>query len=162
MKILCTDIQPVPTEVFSGPVAHYTSLEDLLRESDFVIPLVPLTDQTKHMLNTRTLALLKPGSFLVNAGRGSVVDEQAVAAALAGGRLGGYAADVFEMEDWALPDRPGAVDPQLLSMTDRTVFTPHLGSAVRDVRRAIEMEAGANILEALAGKTPRGAINRST
>jgi phosphonate dehydrogenase len=111
-------------------------------------------------LNTRTLALLKPGSFLINAGRGSVVDERAVAAALRSGHLGGYAADVFEMEDWALPDRPQTLAPELLAMTERTVFTPHLGSAVRDVRLAIEMEAAANILEALAGKTPQGAINQ--
>jgi phosphonate dehydrogenase len=83
-----------------------------------------------------------------------------VAGALATGHLGGYAADVFEMEDWARPDRPRAVDPQLLSMTDLTVFTPHLGSAVGTVRRAIEMEAARNILEALDGKAPRGAVNR--
>jgi phosphonate dehydrogenase len=160
MKVLYTDRQPVSTEVFAGTLARYTSLENLLRESDFVIPLVPLNAQTHHLLNTRTLALMKPGSFLVNAGRGSLVDERAVAGALATGHLGGYAADVFEMEDWARPDRPRAVDPQLLSMTDRTVFTPHLGSAVGTVRLAIEMEAAQNILEALNGKTPRGAVNQ--
>jgi phosphonate dehydrogenase len=159
MKVLYADIQPVPTEVFAGTVVHYTSLENLLRESDFVIPLVPLNARTHHLLNARTLSLLKPGCFLVNAGRGSLVDERAVAEALSDGRLGGYAADVFEMEDWARPDCPRAVDPQLLSMTDRTVFTPHLGSAVGTVRRAIEMEAAQNILEALDGKAPRGAVN---
>ena len=60
---------------------------------------------------------------------------------------------------WRIGPRPIArkpVDPQLLSMTDRTVFMPHLGSAVGTVRRAIEMEAAQNILEALDGKAPRG------
>ena len=71
----------------------------------------------------------KPGALLINVGRGSVVDERAVAAALEGGALGGYAADVFEMEDWALPDRPRSIDPRLRTHP-RTLFTPHLGSAV--------------------------------
>jgi phosphonate dehydrogenase len=160
MKIMYTDIQPVPTEMFAGTVAVYASLENLLRESDFVIPLAPLTTQTRHLLNARTLTLMKPGSFLVNAGRGSLVDERAVAEALAGGHLAGYAADVFELEDWALADRPRDINLQLLSLTERTVFTPHLGSAVGAVRLAIEMEAAQNILEALNGKTPRGAVNQ--
>jgi len=160
MKILYADTQPIPEEKFPGRALVYTTLEDLLRESDFVIPLVPLTDQTRHLLNARTLALLKPGSFLVNASRGSIVDEEAVSEALRSGHLGGYAADVFEMEDWALPNRPGTIHPKLLMMTERTVFTPHLGSAVEAVRLEIEMEAALNILEALNGETPRGAVNR--
>ena len=104
---------------------------------------------------------MKPGSFLVNAGRGSLVDERAVAVLLPTGHLGGDAADVFEMEDWALPHRPRAVDPQLLSMTDRTVFMlpPRFGGR-GPCGWAIEMEAARNILEALDGKAPRGAVNR--
>ncbi|MGI8448545.1 MAG: NAD(P)-dependent oxidoreductase [Streptosporangiaceae bacterium] len=78
-----------------------------LREvSDVVVPSLPLTGETRHLLGAEALATMRPGAFLVNVGPGSVVDEDAVAAALASGRLGGYAADVFAMENRALPDRP--------------------------------------------------------
>ncbi|MEE9251386.1 MAG: NAD(P)-dependent oxidoreductase, partial [Alphaproteobacteria bacterium] len=78
---------------------------ELVGRSDFLVVAVPLVDGTKHLIDAHVLRKLKPGCHLVNISRGSVVDEQAVADALARGRLGGYAADVFEMEDWARPDR---------------------------------------------------------
>ena len=86
----------------------------------------------------------------------SVADEAAVADALSGGRIGGYAADVFEMEDWALDDRPRSIEPRLLSDHDRTLFTPHLGSGVVAVRREIEAAAARNLLAVLQGKEPPG------
>ena len=63
------------------------------------------------------------------------------------------------MEDWALKDRPKSIHPALLSQVDKTVFTPHLGSAVDDVRRSIALEAAHNIIQALGGEKPGGAIN---
>jgi phosphonate dehydrogenase len=101
---------------------------------------------------------MKSGALLINVGRGSVVDENAVADALETGALGGYAADVFEFEDWALPDRPIAVDPRLRAHP-RTVFTPHLGSAVDRVRREIAMRAADNVADVLGGRAPRDAAN---
>ncbi|MFX7667030.1 NAD(P)-dependent oxidoreductase, partial [Acinetobacter baumannii] len=86
-------------------------------------------------------------------------DEAAVADALESGHLGGYAADVFECEDWARPGRPGAIDARLTRPDARTVLTPHIGSAVMSVRRQIEFSAATSIIEALAGKVPSGAIN---
>jgi phosphonate dehydrogenase len=83
-----------------------------------------------------------------------------VAEALQEGHLAGYAADVFEMEDWALTERPSAIHTQLLLMREKTVFTPHLGSVVQAVWLEIEREAAGNILEALNGQIPLGAINR--
>ena len=112
---------------------------------------MPLTPATLHLIGRDALARMKPGALLINVGRGSVVDESAVADALEAGALGGYAADVFEMEDWALPDRPQAIDPRLLAHP-RTLFTPHLGSAVERVRREIEMRAADNIADVLAGR----------
>jgi phosphonate dehydrogenase len=102
---------------------------------------------------------MKRGAFLVNAGRGSLVHEAAVAASLASGHLAGYAADVFEMEDWALDARPRNIHPQLLADRARTLFTPHLGSAVEEVRLAIAMDAAKNIVEALESRKPHGAVN---
>lgn len=129
-----------------------------LAESDYVMLAAPLTLATHHLIGKAALAAMKPGALLINVGRGSVVDESAIADALEQGRLGGYAADVFEMEDWALPDRPPAIAPRLRTHP-RTLFTPHLGSAVAQVRRAIELRAAENIVDALAGKRPRDAIN---
>jgi phosphonate dehydrogenase len=134
------------------------SLDTALATSDFIILCAPLTPGSRHQLEADALARMKPGALLVNVGRGSVVDGRAVADALETGALGGYAADVFEMEDWALPDRPKAIDARLRAHP-RTLFTPHLGSAVVRVRQAIEMRAVDNIADLLAGRPPRDAIN---
>jgi phosphonate dehydrogenase len=87
-----------------------------------------------------------------------VVDEQAVLAALQAGRLGGYAADVFAMEDWALPGHPVQIPPGLLSHP-RTLFTPHLGSAVDNVRRDMSLAAARQVEQALRGQRPEHAVN---
>jgi phosphonate dehydrogenase len=151
---------------FSCRVQYYdpsadesTPLDVLLASSDFVLPLLPLTSDTLHLLDGPALAQMKPGSYLINVSRGSVVDEDAVADALESGHLAGYAADTFEMEDWARPDRPREINPRLLRLTDRTLFTPHLGSAVAPARLQIELAAAANILQALRGERPSDAIN---
>lgn len=135
-----------------------TGLQRALAASDFIILAAPLTQATHHLIASEALAQIKRGALLINVGRGSVVDELAVVEALEKGLLAGYAADVFEMEDWALPGRPRLVDPRL-RMHPRTLFTPHLGSAVENVRRAIEMRAVDNIEDALAGRKPRDAVN---
>jgi len=138
----------------------YVPLEYLLQNSDFVVPMVPLTPATMHMINEKTIAQMKPGSFLINTGRGSVVDEQAVASALASGHLAGYGADVFQMEDWARIDRPWGIPQALLDDVEKTFFTPHIGSAVDSLRREIAMEAARSIIRALDGEMPNGALNQ--
>lgn len=133
-------------------------LDTLLALSDIVILALALNPHTLHTINAERLARCKPGAFLINPCRGSVVDEAAVAQALVSGQLGGYAADVFEMEDWARADRPRQISKALLSHPN-TLFTAHIGSAVRDVRLAIEHRAADNILQALSGQRPLDAIN---
>jgi phosphonate dehydrogenase len=140
-----------------GLVRH--PLEDLLAESDFILVTAPLTAQSRHILDAAALARVKPGGYLVNIGRGSVLDEAAVAAALSSGQLAGYAADVYEFEDRERPDRPLGIHPALLACPDKTLFTPHLGSAVEGVRLQIELEAARAILSVLGGAEPVGAIN---
>jgi phosphonate dehydrogenase len=134
-------------------------LEGLLAQSDFILMTAPLTPRTRHIINATTLAKTKPGLYLVNVGRGSVVDEAAVAEALASGHIAGYAADVYEFEDWGRHDRPLGIHPGLLASPDKTLFTPHLGSAVDSVRREIALQAAHAILSALKGDPPAGAIN---
>jgi phosphonate dehydrogenase len=136
-----------------------TPLDALLASSDFVLPLLPLTTETLHLIDRDALARIKRGAYLINVSRGSIVDEEAVADALESGHLAGYAADTFEMEDWALPHRPREINPRLLRLAERTLFTPHLGSAVASARREIELAAANNILQALRGERPSGAIN---
>ncbi len=143
---------------FAGTVVR-APLEAVLSESDYVVLALPLTPETVHIIGPAALAAMKPGAFLVNPARGSLVDEAAIADAIDSGRLAGYAADVFECEDWARADRPGAIEPRLAAADTRTVLTPHIGSAVRDVRMRIEAEAAAGILDVLRGDAPRGAIN---
>lgn len=137
----------------------FATLPELLQHSDFIFVLAPLTPETRHMFDAPALVRMKPGSFLINMGRGSIVNEMAVAGALQSGHLGGYAADVFEMEDWAQADRPNRICPELLAEAGKTVFTPHLGSADDAVRLEIEMRAARNIVDVLSGRRPPDAIN---
>ncbi|MHB0974471.1 MAG: hydroxyacid dehydrogenase [Thiobacillus sp. SCN 63-1177] len=160
MRVLYTDPVALPKEKEAQWGLDRVELPALLAASDFVVPMVPYRDQTLHMIDGDALARMKTGAYLINTCRGSVVDEQAVVEALASGRLAGYAADVFEMEEWARPDRPQAIPQALLDDSERTLFTPHIGSAVDAVRLEIELEAARNILQALRGEIPQGAINR--
>ena len=130
------------------PSVERMPLEQALHGADLVIAALPLTAETRNLVDASAIACLPKGALLVNIGRGSTVDEMAVAEALQTGLLGGYAADVFAMEDWALPDRPRAI-PRALLDHPRSLFTPHLGSATLAARQAIEAEAAFNILAGL-------------
>jgi phosphonate dehydrogenase len=134
-------------------------LDELLSQSHFVIVACPLTPETLHLMNTDRIGRMRPGSFLINPSRGSIVDENAVGIALSTRHLAGYAADVYALEDWARPDHPSHIPTSLLEQPDRTLFTPHLGSAVDEIRKEIGLEAARSILAALDGRVPGNAIN---
>jgi phosphonate dehydrogenase len=136
----------------------WRALNELLGEADIIMLALPLTAATLHTIDCARLSLMKPGSFLINPCRGSVVDEAAVLAALESGKLAGYAADVFESEDWLRADRPLEVAAGLRAHAN-TLFTPHIGSAVQKVRLAIEMRAAQNIRQVLSGARPIDAVN---
>jgi phosphonate dehydrogenase len=139
------------------PGVTATPIEELLPVADALVLGLPLTPATRHVLDAKRLASLPAHALVVNVARGSLVDEAAVATALEAGRLGGYAADVFAMEDWALPDRPREIPPALLAHP-RTLFTPHLGSAVAQVREAIEMAAADSLAAFFAGVSVPGMV----
>lgn len=134
------------------------ALDTLLGHSDILILALALTPDTVHVIDANSLERMKPGALLVNPCRGSIVDEVAVLGALERGSLGGYAADVFEMEDWARPDRPDDIPPGLLAHPS-TLFSAHIGSAVTAVREAIELRAADNIVAVLRGQVPPDAAN---
>ena len=131
---------------------QHVEFNDVIERSDHLVLMVPLTNNTLHLINADVLARCKPGAVLVNPCRGSVVDEQAVVRALQSGQLGGYGADVFEMEDWAREDHPSSIPQGLLDQRDRTVLTQHIGSAVQSIREDIAMTAARN-LKALVEST---------
>lgn len=145
LKPFDCDVAYVDTQRLEAPLeaelgVTWRDRPTLLETSDILLPLLPLTPSTLHLLDRSSLQVLKPGCLLVNVSRGSVVDEEAVVEALRSGPLGGYAADVFAFEDWARPDRPQGIPPALLAHP-RTLFTPHLGSADQRVRLQIELRA---------------------
>jgi glyoxylate reductase len=128
----------------------HVPLDRLLAESDFVSIHAPLKLETTHLIGARELALMRPSAFLVNTARGPIVDEQALVQALAGRRIAGAALDVFE-------DEP-RVNPALLAM-DNVVLTPHLGSAVAELREAMAHVVVDNIVAILQGRRPPNCWN---
>lgn len=122
---------------------HLTTLEEVLSQSDFVCLHVPLQESTRHLLNAETLALMKPGAYLVNLARGGVVDEQALFDALISGNLAGAALDVHAQEG------EGKISP--LAGLDNVILTPHIGASAFDAQR----EIGEIIINAVERVTAR-------
>jgi phosphonate dehydrogenase len=139
------------------PRVRLVSLEEAARKADYLLLAVPLLPNSVHLVGRAIVEAAKPNQLIVNIGRGSVVDESAIVDGLESGKIGAYAADVFEMEDWLLPNRPSGISPRLLAC-ERTVFTPHIGSAVSRVRRAIEHRAVDNLISVLTGLVPRDVL----
>lgn len=155
---LYVDTRPLESDVQRALAAERSSIEAVQAQADFIVLALHLMPETFHLVDEEFLAGMKPGAFMINPARGSLVDETAVADALATGHLGGYAADTFEMEDWALDGRPRRIHPALLA-SDKTILTPHIGSAVASVREAIERSAAESILALRDGSIPASAVN---
>jgi glyoxylate reductase len=128
----------------------YRPLDRLLEEADFVSVHSPLRADTVHQMSARELSLMKPTAFLINTARGPIVDEAALARALVERKIAGAALDVFERE----PE----VGPALRELPN-VVMTPHLGSAVIEVREQMANAVADNILAMLAGRRPPDIVN---
>lgn len=124
----------------------FVALDELLRRSDFVSLHTPLTPETRHLIGSAQLALMKPTALLVNTARGGVVDQDALIAALRDGVIGGAALDVTDPE-------PLPLDNPLYSFPN-VVITPHIASASLATRSKMADMAAANIIEVLAGREP--------
>lgn len=128
-----------------------TDLEGVWREADAISLHVPLTDQTRNLVDAAALARMKPGAVLVNCARGGIVDEVALAAALASGHLGGAALDVFD------PEPPPAGHP-LLAL-DNVVLTPHLGASTEEAQVAVAVAVAEQMAQYLKAGEVTNAIN---
>lgn len=131
--------------------ARACDLDTLLKESDFVCISLPLTEQTHHMIGAAQFKLMKPSAILINAGRGPVVDEQALTAALKDGTLHAAGLDVFEVE-------PVPADAELLTLPN-VVVLPHIGSATHETRYGMARDAVDNLIAALSGKVEKNCVN---
>lgn len=151
LRIVYTGRSRVAEDVESSLGARYLPTNELLESADFVSLHCPLTPETHHLINAETLRSMKPGAYLVNTTRGPVVDEAALAEALAAGRIAGAALDVFEKE----PE----VEPALLTM-ENVVVTPHLGSATVETRTEMALLAARNVVSVLAGNGPLNEVRR--
>jgi lactate dehydrogenase-like 2-hydroxyacid dehydrogenase len=150
MRVIFYDPNPPPPEVVRELGAEpKATLEALLREADFVSLHSPATAETHHLINAERLALMKPTAFLINTARGDLVDEAALAVALAEHRISGAALDVYEREP--------RVTPALVAL-ENVVLLPHLGSATEETRVAMGLRALENLTAFFAGRAPRDRV----
>ncbi|NJE03318.1 2-hydroxyacid dehydrogenase [Thermococcus sp. MV11] len=131
--------------------AKYLPLDDVLRESEVVILALPATKETYHIINEERLELLE-GKYLVNIGRGSLVDEKALVKALEDGKLKGYATDVFENEP--------VQEHELFRHEWETVLTPHYAGLSKEAMEDMGFQAVRNLLAVLRGEVPETLVNR--
>ena len=152
MKVLVHD--PYLSPDFAGPRGiTRVSLDELLSKSDFVTIHVPLTPDTKHMLNSARIGSMRRGSFLINAARGGLVDTEALANALISYQLAGAALDVLE-------DEPPKQDNPLLCL-ENVLITPHSAALTEEAMSRMGMTAAEDIVRVLRGERAKNVANRS-
>ncbi|NUQ57314.1 MAG: D-glycerate dehydrogenase [Candidatus Paceibacter sp.] len=133
----------------TGAIEFKASIDEVLREADFVSLHLPLNEVTRKIIDTEKLKLMKPSAFLINTSRGPIVDELALVEALKNKTIKGAALDVFENE------------PKLangLAKLENIVLTPHIASATEEVRGKMSEMAARNIIEAVEGRIPPNLI----
>jgi D-3-phosphoglycerate dehydrogenase len=135
----------LPAEASPSP------LRELIQSSDFVVLACPLTPQTRYLMNRETLALMKPAAWLINVGRGPVVQEEALIGALKGKRIAGAMLDVYEHYRLE-PGHP-------LFSLDNVILTPHLAAVTQESRARAGVAAADEMLRILRGDRPRNLVN---
>lgn len=126
--------------------ARRCDLETLLRQSDFISLHLPLTPETRYLLNRERLSLLKPTAIVINTARGPIIEEEALADLLAQGKIAAAGLDVYEKEP--------TVNPKLLKLSN-VVLLPHLGSATFTTRSIMAETAAQAIIDCLSGQQPK-------
>jgi D-3-phosphoglycerate dehydrogenase len=153
MEVLAHDPY-IPQSRAQAAGAELVSLEELLERCDVLTLHVPLTAQTRGMIDAKALARMRPGSVVVNCARGGVLDESALLAALDAQRIAGAAIDVVATEP-PPPDSPGA----RLQQHPAVLATPHLGGSTREALDRIAIELALDVASALHGRPASGAVN---
>lgn len=128
----------------------FVTLDELLSQSDFITLHVPLTPETRHMINKEAFAKMKKGSYLVNTARGQVVDERDLINALSEAQIAGAALDVFDNE----PN----ISPELIS-NQRVITTPHIASATWEARNKMGEQAVSSIIDMFKGVKPQNLVD---
>ncbi|MFM9957788.1 MAG: 2-hydroxyacid dehydrogenase [Phycisphaerales bacterium] len=149
MKVLYSARHPKPAFEHAPLNGERVEIDEGLRRADFVSLHVPLSPETRHIIDARRLALMKPTAVLVNTGRGPLIDEAALVDALKHQRLFGAGLDVLEHEPHLHPG---------LAELENVVLTPHYGSASETSRASMSALCAANIREVLAGREPVTAV----
>lgn len=143
----------VPQEVAGKNNVKLVSLEELLKESDFVSVHAPLTPETEHLLGEKEFQMMKKSAYVINTGRGPVIDEKALIKALQQGWIAGAGLDVLEVE-------PPAADNPLLTM-DNVVVTPHVAWYSEQASIELKTKAAKGVAEVLEGYFPKNLVNKA-
>lgn len=130
----------------------FVEMEQLLKEADFVSIHVPLTSETRHLINKKTLSLMKKTSILINTARGPIVDEKALYEALINNEIAGAGLDVTDPE-------PPSMDNPLLKL-DNVIIVPHIASASIATRTRMAVMAAQNCIAGLKGDVPPNLVNK--
>lgn len=129
----------------------YCDMENILKESDVISLHLPLTEETRHLMNKDAFSKMKKGSFLINTARGAIVDEHDLVESLRDGHLQGAALDVFDNEP--------SIDPELIGM-ENVILTPHIASATHEARDAMTYLAVTGILNTFLDIIPTNIVNK--
>jgi D-3-phosphoglycerate dehydrogenase len=152
MKVIFYDVVP---KLPLGNAEAVETLDDLLAKSDYVLLHVPSCEATKNMITATEINKIKKGAFLLNASRGTVVDLDALAAAMKSGHLKGCAVDVYPSEP--KNNGPGFVTP--LQGCPNTILTPHIGGSTEEAQAAIGVEVARKIIALINTGSSLGAVN---
>ncbi|MCQ4082824.1 phosphoglycerate dehydrogenase [Streptomyces sp. RB6PN25] len=150
MNVVYAAPRPAPPEVEQRLSARRVELTELLRTADYVSLHAPLNDATRHLLDAERLALLKPTAFVINTARGALIDQDALADALAAGTIAGAGIDVFD------PEPPTAA--LRLLRAPNVVLSPHVAGVTRETLVRIALAAVQNVADFLEGKPPRDVV----
>ncbi len=150
MKIIAFDPYVSPEQARAVGAALTDSLDELVSEADYISLHCTLTPDTRHLVNSRLLGMMKPDAVLVNCARGGLVDEAALAQALRDGTMAGAALDVFAQEPTA--------NVELLQLPN-LIATPHVGASTEEAQAGVAVDAARQVADVLSGRMPRWPVN---
>jgi glyoxylate/hydroxypyruvate/2-ketogluconate reductase len=150
MNLIYHNRSRLDAAIESGLKAKYVSKTELFAQADHIVLVLPYSKEAHHTVGAAELALMKPSATITNIGRGGLIDEDALATALAGGSIAAAGLDVFEGEP--------KINPKLLALKN-VVLTPHIGSATRPTRMAMANLAADNLIGYLLNHKPLTPLN---